>query len=538
MLTPRRTKRKHSCRVGGLDDVELRDHRPDGPNTLNDLFAIGDQAWRSLTERASPERVREMKDCLSANLARGIDVHSYYGGKATEASAIQQLLQTLKKVGFLAEDDDPVRFVRYSEIDADLVRTVAEMKKDDGSSLYEHIHGAIEKRFHAAALRDIGKMIPPKDADVGLKVEAYCEIDSYLRRRSQHPDEVYKMDLHGYRIDECYQCNSLFCKLHPIVSMDSDSSNSRDSDESNSDESNAPTLQMGGVREKRICLVIAGSSCEDFSRRGKQLGIGGPHMKEWCLFKHELRMLAHPSHHRVLLHEISDVCPEQFVEDNFKDVGLDCITGVQSSTDLGWAVKRPRRYSAGWDHCIRFLGSYSEYEDVFFCTPVLSCDDFLLASAEERRECDRAMAQNLGHHLEPGMDATLMQTLTAKEYHLFSEVKSSQGMLSSISGAICCDVQQNTSHSSPGPWLPSFGKKHEISFRVSREDLHQRGDPCDSGRAHVSANCDSIFKPAPAQGRAPGSAAQHMEASQGGWQCHAHGKHSHMVLICDGEFKN
>ena len=157
---------------------------------------------------------------------------------------------------------------------------------------------------------------------------------------------------------------------------------------------------FSGLSQQRLEMgpltgFIAGSSCEDFSKYGKRKGLQGPRMKSYlCMCTIILDQL--PS---FLLFENVEACPISLLTDHLGE-HYDFMSGVFSPVQLGWPVRRPRRYSFGWlRRDFRFLGSWDDLVATMLNTglPELTADDFLIAPQAERMDYMKRLAQIQGN---------------------------------------------------------------------------------------------------------------------------------------------
>ncbi|CAE7249186.1 unnamed protein product [Symbiodinium microadriaticum] len=334
---------------------------------------------------------------LARNAARRVCVHSFYSGKGTDAVACELLNQAFIDRGI------GTMFIPGSACDSsEVCQRVLAMKQAASSSKcllgYRHVFRALEERLddetnqHWSLLQQAGSPVKSKkktpQADESMVPLTLTEYWGYLEAC------VKEAGVHGWEKRSWCCLHSQLCPCYPPAEA------AATSPDVGLPKSKRFRASRSGFSQQAVDLgpltgFIAGTSCEDFSRYGKRKGIQGPRMKAFlcmCAIIKEQR----PS---LLVFENVESSPLTLLSDHLSDL-YGFMSGIFSPLDLGWPVRRPRRYSFGWLKTeFRFLESWDDFAATMFKTdlPELTADDFLLAPKAERLDYMKRLAEIQGH---------------------------------------------------------------------------------------------------------------------------------------------
>ena len=331
---------------------------------------------------------------LAMNAARRVCVHSFYSGKGTDAVACELLNQAFIDRGI------GTMFIPGSACDSsEVCQRVLAMKQagqgkmqqhwvpgsnasdrdssdqavSSSTSLfgYRHVFRALEERLddetnqHWSLLQQAGSPVKTKkktpQADESMVPLTLTEYWGYLEAC------VKEGGVHGWERRSWCCLHSQLCPCYPPAEA------AATSPDVGLPKSKRFRASRSGFSQQAVDLgpltgFIAGTSCEDFSRYGKRKGVQGPRMKAFlcmCAIIKEQR----PS---FLVFENVESSPLTLLSDHLGDL-YGFMSGIFSPLDLGWPVRRPRRYSFGWLKTeFRFLGSWDDFAATMFKTELPS----------------------------------------------------------------------------------------------------------------------------------------------------------------------
>ena len=322
------------------------------------------------------------REQLSKNIARSIDMHSFYTGKGTDATICEHLNTLLAAEG-MREGSAGFHSLSACDIDKDCIRLLCRMHSSSRRDLYKHVFGDLCLRVKEEHYGVLQQMKPSSGADASNRHLPSKTMSDYLC--SLQGDLFRNRDNKGRPTAYCHQHFGQ-CPLFDTSATCLEGS-AEDSEPA------VKRQKVGSAHGKPLIGAVAGSNCEDFSRLGNRQGLAGPTMAIFHCFSANIKALQ-PD---FLLCENADTCPEKLLLDAFGDE-YDFISGIAAPTDFGWPCLRPRRYSFGWKKSeYIFPGSFENYKNIFQREPSRDGSIFFLASPEERNESMRARASKRGN---------------------------------------------------------------------------------------------------------------------------------------------
>ena len=402
---------------------------------------------------------------LCKNMGRGVDMHSFYTGKGTDATICEHLNTVLASEGMCGmREGRPSGFkcVSACEIDKDCRRLLCRMNASR-RDLYKHVFDDLCDRLKPEHLHVVEEMKPASDADQATRLLASGLTSDYLKSVSAHCELFRRYDSAGRPTAYCHQHFGQ-CPLF-------DASASRLKDEPLAQpEQTEPSVKrqkLGSAEAGPLVGAIAGSNCEDFSRLGNRQGLAGPTMRTFHCFTANVKALQ-PD---FMLCENADTCPHELLSEAFGDQ-YDFMTGVAAPTDFGWPCLRPRRYTFAWKKSdFIFPGSFENYKKIFQRPVSGDGSVFLQASKEERLAHMAAKASKRGNMYGRGCEVPLSASLTATEYRRFEEFEEHVAKKKSPEDdrAWFADIDQNVGFTSVGPYVPVLVKHGKILNMSTKE---------------------------------------------------------------------
>ena len=279
-----------------------------------------------------------------ANATQKVHVFSFYTGKGSDETASRELNEVLKK------HDMPEMFRSCAAWDSSaLCQRVLTASTTHGSKVderlfeYNHVFGDFQDHLHP----DLA--------------EYYATLEEANQGAFDSKQAATKVMLEEYKncLVHAVDSSSLFPNKSPTGHCSVHAQQCPLFDVESAEElvHKAKKMKPSSPWRKVSPLVgaVAGTSCEDFSRYGKRLGEVGPKMRSFLSFA----AIVQQREFDWLALENVESFPEQLLSEHFK--GYEFITGVLSPLDLGWPIRRPRRYSFGWRaNKFRFMGSWDD----------------------------------------------------------------------------------------------------------------------------------------------------------------------------------
>ena len=208
---------------------------------------------------------------------------------------------------------------------------------------------------------------------------------------------------------------------------------------------------------RRLTGFEFGSTCVDFSRRGRQQGLFGSSVVAFMIMIRLIVTLL-PS---CFWHEITDQSTEDIIKSckDLIEAGYRVFSIVMDPIMWGKPVKRPRRYSFGWlTKLWTFHGSEDNMKSLLRrscdCTAeVFFCQDSDRAQENFDRACHH---RNHFPSAQACVDMPLEMMYLPKTVSKINDHLSLKEQFQGSRGELCCDAEQGPSFSTPGSRSNSF----------------------------------------------------------------------------------
>ena len=237
-----------------------------------------------------------------------------------------------------------------------------------------------------------------------------------------------------------------------------------------------------GQAGQQLRIWVAGSSCVDFSKRGKRSKDSGTSMRPWRIFV----ALVRKGRPHILLHEIT-VCKvaltllKQELGDLYK-ISSARITPV----DLGYPADRPRQFSVC---CLRgsveYSGTWEKFYSIFGRQLSTSGASLFQGDRAYQEEVMRSRARSFGHHYDVGKVPQIEACLSPSAYGRHLRYQQLQPSDCWDDGSFFYDTDQNPEFNSYSGVIPTLCSHGTL---VSGSTLEVAG-----GLQHLAIMGDPVF---------------------------------------------
>ena len=318
------------------------------------------------------------------------------------------------------------------------------------------------------------------------------QLDSMMPTARESPE--VKAESYSNMLDAMLgDLSGTFCKCAPCVLHPG---------ESDQDGCCAKEVIVGSAdvpKDGELTVWAAGTSCVNFSKRGKRECTSGSAMRPWKIWVALVRQ--HKPH--MIFHEITISRKAlAMLREDLSD--LYCIHAAHvSPVDIGWPVDRPRQICLlTLKSTITFVGNWTHWFELFACQVNISVAKLLAAPTEYTRSVMAARARSHGHHVHPDQTVPIECCLSPCQYkhHLLYLAAMAENM--GPDGTFCYDVEQHPDFNMSGPFVPTLVSHgtvvvHSSSYTIilgGKQHMVAMGEPLfdaqQMGHNHVSSFAD------------------------------------------------
>lgn len=431
----------HGHKPGSIDWWTDRSELPSGPATAGGLFRWPDHVVEVLLQ------IHDARLRLQAHIDHGLQLHTQYSGKGTGEAAFAKLGKAVQTVGGIQFKSNCWR-VETAVDSKKLAQRVLAAHSDD--SRPSHIFGDLDTFLAPGRKSELDSLMPIGRASPAAKGESYTKMmDALLKDLKNSFSNSVKCALHG---DDGCAADELLVGSHDLP------------------------------RNGELSVWAAGTSCVNFSKRGKRECAAGASMRPWTIWVALVRR--HKPH--LVMHEIT--ISKQALAMLYADLGdLYFIYPAHvSPVDIGWPCDRPRQICLlTLRGSVTFVGHWRHWFELFGRQVNISAVDMLAAPPEYTRSVEVARARAHGHHFSDDQAVPIECCLSAcqfKHHQLYV------GMMSDNAGpdgSFCYDVEQHPDYNLSCPFLPTLISHGTIVVNTPSTIL--------GGKQHLVAMGEPVF---------------------------------------------
>ncbi len=340
---------------------------------------------------------------------------SQYSGKGTAESCMAKIARGMSAEGLLR-----VGSPKWS------IGTAIEKKKNAQTILLGHADDSLSEHVY----RDLNELVPE---GVQNEMDRLMPLPSQTNTEKQAAYQEMGRTLAANEADVWTDDHKAMCIKHNEDCLVSSIWRSDDSDQ--------------------LRVWVAGSSCYDFSKRGKRGKDSGSSMRPWKIFIALVRV----GRPHILLHEITPCkVAVALLREELGD--LYAITSAQiSPVDLGYPCNRPRQFSI----CIlrgsvEYTGTWDKFYIIYARQLCSSGAALFKADPDYQSKVMHSRARSNGHHYRVGESPHIESVLSPSALGRHVKYQKLMGDHSWDDGSFFYDADQNPEYNSSGGVIPNL----------------------------------------------------------------------------------